>query len=190
MAYTLDILMTNISCKPQLQRPVHHLTCVKWHGILLHQYASSCCRIHQRSSPLTQLSSPTRELVTHLQRPWWSHVVAHFLPRHGVRLVSSCPESSVPGGKGDFYKNDSLHNLCCSGIWIGEHDHSHHQSIGRTIQRPVRDTVIATDVLVDSQTIGAKVLLPNTPSLSAPGRSLSAGRCEVMRGKQAARYLT
>jgi hypothetical protein len=131
LPYTLDILMTNIDHKHHLHRKAYRLSHFKWHGLLLNQYASSCCRFPQRSSSLTQPSRLTGEVFNQLQRSWWSHCVAPVLPRPLVRLVSSCPESSVPGGKGDFYEKDNLHSLCCSGMWTGEHNHFRHQSIDR-----------------------------------------------------------
>lgn len=177
--------MTNIDYKSQLQRPAHRLTCVKWRGLLPHQYASSGSKIHQRSSCLTQRSSSTRQFFTRLQRSWWSHCLAPFLPRPGVRAVSSCLESSVPIGKGEFYKNGSLHHLFCSGIWIGEHNQSHHQSIGRTIQRTVRGIVVPTDVLVDPRTIVVQVLLPTNEALLVEAYVPADAR--IIRGQQAAR---
>lgn len=152
--------MTNIDYKLSLRRKVYLHSYLKWHGLLLHPYASSCCTFPQRSSSLTHLSRSTQNIFSQLQRSWWSHCMALFLPKPRVRLMNSCPESLVPARNGDFYKDERLHGYCCSGIWIGDHNHARHQSLGRTIQRTVRSTVMATGVLVDPKTIRVQVLLP------------------------------
>ena len=122
--------MTNIGHKIEPHREIYPLSHLKWHGLMLHPYASSCCRFPQRSSSLTQRSRSTREVFNQLRRSWGSHCVAFFLPRAGVRLVGSCSESSVPGRKGEFHKKkESLISIHCSGMWTGEQNHFRHQSM-------------------------------------------------------------
>lgn len=122
--------MTNIG-KIELPGRTYRLSHLKWHGLLLHPYASFCCRFPQRYSSLTQPSRSTREVFNQLHHSWWSHCVVPLLPRPRVRLVSSCPESSLPGKKDGIYKKESLHSLCSSDMWSGGHNHLRHQSIRR-----------------------------------------------------------
>ena len=106
LVYTLDILMTNIEYKLHLNRKTYRHSYLKWHGLLLHPYASSCCSFPQRSSSLTHLSRSSGKMFNQLQRSWWSHYMAVFLLRPRLQLMNSCPESLLPARKGDFYKDE------------------------------------------------------------------------------------
>ena len=183
LGYTLDIPMTNIEYKLHLNRKTYSHSYLKWHGLLLHPYASSCCSFPQRSSSLTHLSRSTGKMFNQLQRSWWSHYMAVFLLRPRLQLMNSCPESLLPAQKGDFYKDESLHGHCCSGIWIGDHNHtrSHHQSLGRSIQRMVLGTTNPVDSLVDAQIIRGQILLPHDEGLN---RIMWSTNMRIMRGNQ------
>ena len=184
MAYTLDILMTNIKLYIWLESVSRRPMRSERHDFSLHQYASSCCRIHQRSSSLTQPYGSARQVFKQLQCFWWSHCVASFLPSPQVRSMSSCSGSTLLGRNGASSKDESLHDLCCSGIGIGEHNHnpSHRQLIGRTIQQMVLDTAIPTDALVDPQVIRRQVLLPHDEALQS--RHVPQHVRGIMRGQQ------
>jgi hypothetical protein len=175
--YTLDILMTHIEQIINLGRTPRPLTyMMKWHDVLLHQYASSCCRIPQRVSSLTQPSLPTREVINQLQRSWGSHCVASFLPSPRVWSMNSRSESTLLGRNGAFSKDVSLHGPCCSGIEVGEHNRSHRQSMGKTIQQMVLGTAIPTAALVDPQITRRQRLLPHDEALR------SKHVCQTMQG--------
>ncbi len=122
--------MTNVAHMTGETRRACRPSSLQWRGPLLRQYGCACCRLPRRSSFLTNPPPSTRMLFNQLPRSWWSHCVASFLPRHLVRLVRSCPESSVPEGKGGFYEKKNLQRLWYSSMWTGEHAHSLHQSLG------------------------------------------------------------
>lgn len=123
--------MTNIGQQIELSRIEYGLSYLRWHGLSLHPYVSSCCIFPQRYSSLTQPSRSTSQFFNALQPSWWSHCVVPLLPRPRVRSVSSSPESSVPAKKDGFYEKVSLHSLCSYSMWSGEHNNFRHQSIGR-----------------------------------------------------------